>query len=152
MIGLLQRVCRASVAVTGEVVGSIDAGLVVLLGFQPEDSVATAEKLLNRLLNYRVFADAEGKMNLSLKDHGGGLLLVPQFTLCADTRRGMRPGFSTAASPELAVRLFGYLVERAAQVHSPVAAGRFGAHMQLSLINDGPVTFWLSEGQGYGHS
>ncbi len=147
MIGLLQRVSQASVTVTGKVIGAIGSGLVVLLGVEPEDSPATAEKLLNRLLNYRVFADAEGKMNLSLKDQGGGLLLVPQFTLCADTGQGMRPSFSTAASPELARRLFDYLVERAAQLHSSVAAGRFGADMQLSLINDGPVTFWLTDRQ-----
>ena len=143
MIGLVQRVSRASVAVAGNVIGTIGTGLVVLVGIQPEDSPATAEKLLHRMLNYRIFADAQGRMNVSLKDQGGGLLLVPQFTLCADTTHGMRPGFSAAAPPQVAERLFGYLVGRAEALHSPVAAGPFGTDMQVSLINEGPVTFWL---------
>ena len=143
MIGLLQRVSEASVDIAGEPVATIGAGLMVLIGVEPEDGRKQMERLLERLLNYRVFADAEGKMNLSLRDTGGELLLVPQFTLPADTRKGNRPGFSTAASPELGERLFAALVQRAREVHGRVAAGRFGAHMQVGLVNDGPVTFWL---------
>ncbi|HID46369.1 MAG TPA: D-tyrosyl-tRNA(Tyr) deacylase [Chromatiaceae bacterium] len=143
MIGLLQRVSQASVEVEGEVIGEIDRGLLVLIGVQKEDSEQRAERLLERLLGYRVFPDDTGRMNLSLKDVDGGLLLVPQFTLPADTRKGTRPGFSTAASPEEGKRLFHCLLEKAGQSHSPVASGRFGADMQVSLVNDGPVTFWL---------
>ena len=143
MIGLLQRVSQSSVTVNGEVVGAIATGLMVLVGIEPEDSPAVADQLLHRILNYRIFADAQGRMNVSLKNHAAGLLLVPQFTLCADTSRGLRPGFSTAAGPELGEHLFGYLVRRAEALHAPVASGRFGAHMQVSLVNDGPVTFWL---------
>lgn len=143
MIGLLQRVSEARVAVEGEVVDEIDAGLLVLIGVERGDSEAQAERLLERLLSYRVFADVEGKMNRSLRDIGGGLLLVPQFTLAADTRKGLRPSFTPAAPPTEGERLFNHLVAQARQQHTPVATGRFGAHMQVSLINDGPVTFWL---------
>lgn len=143
MIALLQRVSSASVHVAGEPVGAIASGLLVLVGMQPADSPAQADRLLDRLLGYRVFADAQGRMNLSLRDTGGGLLLVPQFTLAADTRSGTRPGFSTAASPALAETLFGYLLDRAQQHHPVVAAGRFGADMRVALVNEGPVTFWL---------
>ena len=143
MIGLLQRVGAARVDVAGEAVGEIDAGLLVLVGVERGDGEAQADRLLDRLLGYRVFADAEGKMNRSVRDCGGGLLLVPQFTLAADTRKGMRPSFTPAAPPAEGERLFAYLVEQARHQHAPVAAGRFGAHMQVSLTNDGPVTFWL---------
>lgn len=143
MIGLLQRVAEARVEVDGEVLGAIDRGLLVLIGVERGDTQAEADRLLERLLGYRVFADADGKMNLSLRDVNGGLLLVPQFTLAADTGRGNRPGFSTAAAPDEGRRLFEYVVQQARQLHAPVATGRFGADMQLALINDGPVTFWL---------
>ena len=143
MIGLLQRVGMARVEVEGEVVGAIETGLLVLVGVERGDTEAQADRLLERLLGYRVFADAEGKMNWSVRDIGGGLLLVPQFTLAADTRKGMRPSFTPAASQTEGERLFDYLVGRARQRHSPVATGRFGAHMQVGLTNDGPVTFWL---------
>ncbi len=143
MIGLLQRVSAAQVVVEGEIVGEIDAGLLILVGVERGDSKAQADRLLERLLNYRVFADAEGKMNQSLRDVGGGLLLVPQFTLAADTRKGLRPSFTPAAPPADGERLFNVLAALACQQHAPVATGRFGAHMQVSLINDGPVTFWL---------
>ena len=143
MIGLLQRVRHASVAVAGETVGMIGPGLLVLVGVQQEDTEAKADRLLQRLLGYRVFADADGRMNLSLADTAGGLLLVPQFTLAADTRKGARPSFSSAAPPDLGKRLFDYLLERARGRHGAVAAGQFGADMQVELLNDGPVTFWL---------
>jgi D-tyrosyl-tRNA(Tyr) deacylase len=143
MIALLQRVSSASVDVAGERIGAIGPGLLVLVGVQPQDDPRTALRLLERLLAYRVFGDTEGRMNLSLSDTGGGLLLVPQFTLAADTRKGNRPGFSTAAAPADAERLFGFLCEQARTVHPVVATGRFGADMQVSLVNEGPVTFWL---------
>lgn len=143
MKALLQRVRGARVEVAGEVVGAIDQGLLVLVGVEPQDSEASADKLLHRLLNYRVFGDAEGKMNLSLKDVEGGLLLVSQFTLAADTRSGMRPSFSNAAPPAQGAALFDYLLARAGAQHAPVASGRFGADMQVHLVNDGPVTFLL---------
>ncbi|MCP5196210.1 MAG: D-tyrosyl-tRNA(Tyr) deacylase [Gammaproteobacteria bacterium] len=143
MIGLLQRVREARVAVDGEVVGEIGAGLLVLIGVERSDGEGQADRLLERVLGYRVFADAEGKMNLSLREIGGGLLLVPQFTLAADTHKGMRPSFTPAAPPAEGERLFGHLVAQARQRQARVATGRFGAHMQVSLINDGPVTFWL---------
>lgn len=143
MIALLQRVSTACVVVDGVTVGEIGRGLLVLLGVEAGDGSAEADRLLERLLNYRVFADAAGKMNLSLRDVGGGLLLVPQFTLAADTGKGLRPGFSTAAPPELGRSLFEHSVRRARALHPAVAQGRFGAQMQVSLTNDGPVTFWL---------
>jgi len=143
MIGLLQRVTQARVDVAGETVGEIQRGLLVLVGVEKGDTEAKAERLLERLLGYRVFPDETGRMNLSLQDIGGGLLLVPQFTLAADTRKGMRAGFSTAAEPAEGQRLFEYLVSRARQSHADVATGIFGADMQVSLTNDGPVTFWL---------
>ncbi len=143
MIGLLQRVSSAAVAVDGEVVGSIGGGLLVLVGVQRGDTEREADRLLERLLTYRVFADDEGRMNHSLQDTGGGLLLVSQFTLAADTRKGTRPGFSPAAAPELGRRLFDYMIQTARERHSTVETGVFGANMQVSLVNDGPVTFWL---------
>lgn len=143
MIGLLQRVSQAAVQVDDELIGEIGPGLLVLVGVQKGDDEAKADRLLQRLLGYRVFPDGDGRMNRSLLDVEGGLLLVPQFTLPADTRKGTRPGFSTAAPPEEGRRLFHYLLQRAREQHSPVAAGRFGADMQVSLTNDGPVTFWL---------
>ncbi|KPV39659.1 D-tyrosyl-tRNA(Tyr) deacylase [Thiohalorhabdus denitrificans] len=143
MIGLLQRVTEARVTVAGEAVGAIGPGLVVLVGVERGDGEAQVERLLERLLGYRVFPDEEGRMNRSLRDTGGGLLLVPQFTLAADTQKGTRPSFGTAAPPEEGERLFGHLLERAREAHDPVAAGRFGADMEVSLTNDGPVTFWL---------
>ncbi|WP_295444071.1 D-aminoacyl-tRNA deacylase [uncultured Thiodictyon sp.] len=143
MIGLLQRVTQAQVRVGGDLIGSIDAGLLVLVAVQPDDSEARAERLLERLLGYRVFPDADGRMNLSLRSRGGGLLLVPQFTLAADTRKGTRAGFTSAAPPALGERLFTHLVTAARAAHADLATGRFGADMQVSLVNDGPVTFWL---------
>jgi len=143
MIALIQRVTEASVSVAGERIGAIGPGLLALVGVRPADDEQTAQRLLERLLAYRVFADAEGRMNLSLSDTGGGLLLVPQFTLAADTRKGNRPGFSTAAEPAKAERLFAELCALARAGHPIVATGRFGANMQVALVNDGPVTFWL---------
>ena len=143
MIGLIQRVKHASVAVDGEVIGQIDQGLLALVGVQKHDDKESADKLLKRMLSYRVFADAEDKMNLSLSDIGGGLLLVSQFTLAADTQKGARPSFSSAASPDLGRELFDYVVNQARTQHPIVETGRFGADMQVSLLNDGPVTFWL---------
>jgi D-tyrosyl-tRNA(Tyr) deacylase len=143
MIGLLQRVSEARVVVAGESVGAIGPGLAVLVGVERGDGEAQAERLLERLLGYRVFPDAEGRMNRSVRDTGGGLLLVPQFTLAADTAKGTRPSFGTAAPPEEGERLFGHLLACARAAHEPVASGRFGADMQVGLTNDGPVTFWL---------
>ena len=143
MRGLLQRVRGARVEVAGEVVGAIDQGLLVLVAVEPEDSREHADKLLHKLLNYRVFSDEQGKMNKSLKDVGGGLLLVSQFTLAADTRNGLRPSFSTAAPPAHGAELFDYLLQQANSQYAPVASGRFGADMQVHLVNDGPVTFML---------
>lgn len=141
MKGLLQRVRGARVEVDGEVVGAIDQGLLVLVGVEPQDTVASADKMLHKLLNYRVFSDADGKMNLSLRDVQGGLLLVSQFTLAADTRSGLRAGFSKAAPPALGAELFDYLLQQAKTAHPTVESGRFGADMQVHLTNDGPVTF-----------
>ncbi|WP_397450332.1 D-aminoacyl-tRNA deacylase [Pseudomonas sp. NA-150] len=143
MKGLLQRVSGARVEVAGEIVGSIDQGLLVLVGVEPQDTRASADKLLHKLLNYRVFSDADGKMNLSLTDVAGGLLLVSQFTLAADTQSGLRPSFSKAAPPAVGAELFDYLLEQAKVMHERVAAGQFGADMQVHLVNDGPVTFLL---------
>jgi D-tyrosyl-tRNA(Tyr) deacylase len=143
MKGLLQRVSGARVEVAGEVVGAIDQGLLVLVAIEPEDTRANADKMLHKLRNYRVFSDVEGKMNLSLADVGGGLLLVSQFTLAADTKNGLRPSFSSAAPPALGEELFDYLLTKARQLHGNVASGIFGADMQVHLVNDGPVTFLL---------
>ena len=144
MIGLLQRVSRGEVQVDGATVGRIERGLVVLLAVEPTDAEAQVDRLMDRVVHYRVFEDEAGRMNLSLLDTGGALLLVPQFTLAADTSKGLRPSFTSAASPELGRRLFDYAVTRArARLGERVATGQFGAHMQLSLTNDGPVTFWL---------
>jgi D-tyrosyl-tRNA(Tyr) deacylase len=143
MKGLLQRVTAARVEVAGEVVGAIDQGLLVLVAVEPGDTVAHADKLLHKLLNYRVFSDELGKMNRSLADVEGGLLLVSQFTLAADTQSGLRPSFSKAAPPALAAELFSYLQHQASSVHGKVACGQFGADMQVHLVNDGPVTFLL---------
>ena len=143
MIGLLQRVSEARVSVADEVVREIGNGLLVLVGVEPDDDEARAERLLSRLLTYRVFNDGAGRMNRSVEDTGGGLLLVPQFTLAADTQSGTRPGFSTAAAPDQARRLFYHLCRLADDRHDPLAHGEFGAHMQVHLVNDGPVTFWL---------
>ncbi len=143
MIGLLQRVSRAEVQVEGACVGAIGPGLMVLVCAERGDGEAEAERLLERLLGYRVFPDAQGKMNLSLSEVQGGLLLVPQFTLAADTKKGMRPSFTPAAPPQEGERLFEFLAAKARAVHPTVETGRFGAHMQVSLTNDGPVTIWL---------
>jgi len=140
---LIQRVTEARVSIAGETVAAIGSGLLALVGVRPSDVERDAERLLERILSYRVFDDGHGRMNLSLKDLGGGLLLVPQFTLAADTHKGTRPGFSTAAPPQQASRLFLRLQERAQASHPVVASGVFGANMQVSLVNDGPVTFWL---------
>ena len=144
MIALLQRVSRGNVEVDGATVGQIGPGLVVLLAVEPSDAEAQADRLIDRLARYRVFEDEAGRMNRSLLDTGGGLLLVPQFTLAADTTKGLRPSFTGAAPPELGRRLFEYAVASARQLLGDrVATGQFGAHMHVSLTNDGPVTFWL---------
>jgi D-tyrosyl-tRNA(Tyr) deacylase len=143
MIALIQRVESARVEVDDQIVGAIDAGLLALVAIEPGDGDAQVGRMLERLLGYRVFADAEGKMNRSLADTGGGLLLVSQFTLAADTTRGMRPSFTSAAAPEEARRRFDQLLDHAKSVHPGVETGRFGAHMKVHLINDGPVTFRL---------
>jgi D-aminoacyl-tRNA deacylase len=146
MIGLIQRVTHAEVRVAGNSVGRIDRGLLAFVGVERGDDEASAARLLERMLGYRVFPDQDDKMNLSLVDIGGGLLLVSQFTLAADTRKGTRAGFSTAAAPERARQLFDHLVALARGRHANVATGEFGADMQVSLNNDGPVTFWLKAG------
>jgi D-tyrosyl-tRNA(Tyr) deacylase len=143
MIGLLQRVTEAQVLVERDCVAAIGRGLLVLVGVQKADDAARADRLLERLLTYRVFPDPSGRMNLSLRDVGGGLLLVPQFTLAADTNKGTRASFTAAAPPLLGEQLFGYLVERARLSHGEVQTGRFGADMKVGLVNDGPVTFWV---------
>jgi D-aminoacyl-tRNA deacylase len=143
MIALIQRVRQAQVDIDGETVGRIGPGLLAFVAVQPQDGEAQAQRMLERLLGYRVFADAEGKMNRSLADTGGGLLLVSQFTLAADTAKGMRPSFTSAASPEEALHWFDRLVELARIRFPAVEIGRFGTHMMVSLVNDGPVTFWL---------
>jgi D-tyrosyl-tRNA(Tyr) deacylase len=143
MIALLQRVTHASVTVDGATVGAIQAGLLVLLCAERGDSEREADALLSKLSTYRVFADDAGKMNRSVTDVGGGLLLVPQFTLAADTQSGTRPSFTPAATPDEGRRLFDYFVQRARARHAKVETGQFGAHMHVSLTNDGPVTFWL---------
>lgn len=143
MIALLQRVLKAHVEIDGERIAAIGPGLLVMLGMQRDDAEPQAERLLERLLGYRVFPDAAGKMNLNLSQAAGGLLLVPQFTLAADTRSGMRPSFTPAADPGTGRHLFEYFARRARELHQPVACGRFGADMQVALVNDGPVTFWL---------
>ncbi len=143
MIGLLQRVTEAVVRVDGRPVGEIGRGLLVLLGVQRGDTVREADRLLERIAGYRVFDDSEGRMNVSLLDSGGALLVVSQFTLAAETRKGTRPGFSTAAAPADGERLYDHFVAEARRRIGTVATGRFGAEMQVSLTNDGPVTFWL---------
>lgn len=147
MLGLLQRVSGAEVVVDGRRMAAIDAGLLVLVGVERNDTEAEADRLLERLLGYRVFADDAGKMNLSVTDVGGSLLLVPQFTLPADTKTGMRPRFTPAAEPAEGERLFSYLTKRAQASYSRVQTGRFGAHMAVTLTNDGPVTFMLRVGR-----
>ncbi len=144
MLSLIQRVTRASVEVEGRVVGEIGDGLLALVGVEPGDGPTQVQRMAQKLLGYRIFADDDGKMNRSVTDTGGGLLLVSQFTLAADTRSGMRPGFSTAAPPEEAERVFNQLLQACRQQHpGRVETGRFGAHMVISLVNDGPVTFLL---------
>ena len=143
MIGLLQRVSNASVVVANDTIASIDAGLLVLVGVEKPDTEQHAIRLFEKLLAYRVFPDADGKMNQNLKDIEGGMLLVPQFTLAADTQKGLRPGFSNAAAPDLGKRLFEFLLTHARENYNRIEYGVFGADMQVELLNDGPVTFWL---------
>ena len=143
MIALLQRVSEASVTIDNEVVGAIASGLLAFIGVERGDLEANADRLLERMLNYRMFSDPAGKMNLSVSEVSGGLLLVPQFTLAADTNSGNRPSFTPAASPDAGEKLFEYVVVQACAKHANVATGRFGADMKVSLVNDGPVTFWL---------
>lgn len=143
MIGLLQRVSHAEVTVDGKTIGEIGRGLLVLVGVERSDDDRKADRLLDRLLGYRVFADVAGRMNHSLQDIGGGLLLVPNFTLVADTQKGMRASFTPAASPDDGERLFNHLVDCARARHPVVESGIFGADMQVALVNDGPVTLWL---------
>ena len=148
MIALIQRVREAAVEVSGTRVGAIGAGILAFVGVAAGDGPADADRLLERILTYRIFPDEAGRMNCDLATTGGGLLLVSQFTLAADTRKGTRPGFSTAAAPDLARALFDRLVEAARARHAPVATGVFGADMQVSLVNDGPVTFLLDTARG----
>lgn len=148
MIALLQRVSRASVEVEGKPVASIGAGLLVLVGVERGDGEAQANRLLDRVLAYRVFPDDNGRMNRDVRETGGGLLLVPQFTLAADTLKGNRPSFTPASSPETGAYLFRYLYEQAGKQYAGTRAGVFGAHMQVALVNDGPATFWLRVGSG----
>lgn len=143
MLALLQRVKEAKVDVDGELVGAIGPGLLVFLGVERDDGTGDADRLLRKVLAYRVFSDAEGKMNLSVQDAGGGVLVVSQFTLAADTHKGLRPSFSSAKPPAEAEVLYEYFLQQARSAHGPVANGRFGADMQVSLVNDGPVTFLL---------
>lgn len=143
MKALIQRVTQGSVTVDDETIGSIGQGLVVLLGIEKNDDQVIATKVLEKLLNYRVFSDDQGKMNLSVRDINGGVLLVSQFTLAADTKKGLRPGFSSAATPDDALLLYNFCLTWLQKQHGQVQAGEFGANMQVSLINDGPVTFLL---------
>ena len=144
MKAVIQRVSSASVVVDGDTVGAINQGLLVFIGVEKNDSLIEADKMINRLLSYRVFADSQYKMNLSVSDVAGGVLLISQFTLAADTKSGTRPGFSTAKPPMEAERLYDYMVESFKSKHTDVASGIFGADMQVSLVNDGPVTFLLT--------
>ena len=143
MIALIHRVQNASVMVEGNTIGEIGMGILALIGVEKKDNEVMAQRLLERLLNYRIFADSDDKMNLSLRDISGDLLLVPQFTLAADTHKGNRPSFSSAATPEQGKQLFNYLVEQAKNNYKSVQTGQFAADMKVSLLNDGPVTFWL---------
>lgn len=143
MIALIQRVSEATVVVNGKVTGAIDHGILALIGVERGDNEQQADRLLQRLLAYRIFPDSDERMNLNLEQAGGSLLLVPQFTLAADTGRGNRPSFTPAAPPAEGERLFDYLVQQAEQAMGTVEQGVFGADMKVSLINDGPVTFWL---------
>jgi D-aminoacyl-tRNA deacylase len=143
LLGLIQRVSEANVIVDGEITGQIERGLLLLLGVQKEDTTSNVSKLALKVFNYRVFPDENGHMNLSLKDIGGGLLIVPQFTIAADTKKGLRPSFSSAASPIEARVLFEEYVSVASEL-CPVQTGVFGADMKVSLVNDGPVTFMLN--------
>ena len=143
MICLIQRVTESQVRINDKVVGSIGQGLMILIGFEKLDDNTSVNKMIEKVLNYRIFADDNNKMNLSLRDINGSLLLIPQFTLAADTNKGRRPSFGSAAEPHLGEALFSYCVEATRQKHSPVEVGVFGADMQVSLINDGPATFWL---------
>ena len=144
MIALIQRVTEASVVVNHQIIGEIDQGILALIGVEKNDQQSNANRLLERLLGYRIFSDADDKMNLSVSDINGGLLLVPQFTLAADTRKGKRPSFSTAAPPQVGQDLFQYFTGQAKAQYAKVATGEFGADMKVSLCNDGPVTFWLT--------
>lgn len=143
MLGLIQRVSHASVGVNGEIVGEINRGILLLLGVQREDTEASARKLLHKVMHYRIFPDEDDKMNLNVQQAGGGLLVVSQFTLAADTRKGLRPSFTLSAPPEMAEVLYNYFVDQAKQIFPQLATGIFGANMQVSLCNDGPVTFML---------
>jgi len=143
MLGLVQRVNKASVEVEGKEVGAINKGILLLLGIEKNDSEKSADKLLDKLLAYRIFSDEQGKMNCSVQQVNGGILVVSQFTLAADTRKGLRPSFSSAAPPQLAQQLYDYFVTRLRERHTDVATGIFAADMQVSLVNDGPVTFML---------
>jgi len=144
MLGLIQRVSRASVSVGGKETGSIEQGILLLLGIEKADDRSSADRLLEKMLGYRIFSDQDGKMNCNVQQINGGILVVSQFTLAADTRKGTRPGFSTAAPPAVAEELYDYFVARLRERHQPVATGIFGADMQVNLINDGPVTFMLN--------
>lgn len=143
MLVVVQRVAKASVTVADETVGNIGQGLMILCGFEPQDTQSNITQMLDKCINYRIFSDSAGKMNLSLKNIEGGLLLVPQFTLMANTQKGLRPSFSNAASPQLGKQLFDYLISSAQQRHPNVQQGIFGADMQVHLCNDGPVTFLM---------
>ncbi len=143
MIGLLQRVTQAKVEVSGTLIGEVSKGLLIFLGVERGDTEKQADRLLERVLGYRIFEDESGRMNLSARDIQGGMLIVPQFTLPADTQKGTRPSFTPAAPPDEGERLYDYFVAQAKGAHAEIATGKFAADMQVSLVNDGPVTFWL---------
>ena len=143
MIALLQRVSSASVEISGNTVGKIKNGMLVFLAVQKHDTQTTTNQMLQRILNYRMFADEKGKMNKNIKEIKGGILLVPQFTLAADTKKGLRPNFSSAATPDHGKQLFDYFLDKLKAEYATVSSGKFGANMQVQLVNNGPVTFWL---------
>ncbi|MBL4680928.1 MAG: D-tyrosyl-tRNA(Tyr) deacylase [Pseudomonadales bacterium] len=143
MLGLIQRVSSASVVVDGQIIGAIDQGILLMLGVQKTDDESLIEKLVKKVFAYRIFGDEKGHMNLSLTDVNGGLLIVPQFTIAASTKKGLRPSFSSAAAPEIAKKIYDQFVAEARLAHPNVATGKFGADMKVSLLNDGPVTFML---------
>jgi D-aminoacyl-tRNA deacylase len=148
MLALLQRVTFANIAIDQQIIGAIAQGILVFLAFEPNDTTKQADRLIDRILNYRIFVDHNDRMNLSVKNINGGILLIPQFTLAANTDKGMRPSFTSAATPQLGKELFDYFVTKMQQSYQKIACGKFGANMQITLCNDGPVTFILKVKSG----